>query len=63
MFELNPSPEKDDIVLNKNTAGIFIGTNFEMMTGNAGTETLIFAGIATEIGVESSVRNAPNRGF
>lgn len=63
MFELTMSPEKDDIILNKNTASIFIGTNFEMMMGNAGIETLIFAGIATEIGVESSVRNAPNRGF
>ncbi|EEZ92542.1 MAG: isochorismatase [Candidatus Parvarchaeum acidiphilum ARMAN-4] len=30
---------------------------------NAGIETLIIAGIATEIGVESTARDAANRGF
>ena len=50
-------------MLNKNTASIFIGTNFEMMVRNAGIESLVFTGIATEIGVESSARDALNRGF
>ncbi len=54
-------PERDDTVINKNTADIFIGTNFELMMRNAGIETIIFTGIATEIGVESSARSAPNR--
>jgi nicotinamidase-related amidase len=57
------SPEKEDIVLAKNTASIFVGTNFELMMRNAGITTLIFTGIATEYGVESSARDASNRGF
>ena len=56
-------PEPDDIVLDKHTASIFIGTNFEYMMRNRGVTTLIFTGIATEIGIESSARDASNRGF
>jgi nicotinamidase-related amidase len=51
-------PEEGDIVLNKNTASIFTGTNFEIMTRNAGINILAFTGIATEIGVETSARHA-----
>ncbi len=63
MFELEIAPDKNEIVINKNTASIFIGTNFELMARNAGIETLIIAGIATEIGVESTARDSSNRGF
>lgn len=56
-------PQPTDIVLDKSTASIFIGTNFEYMMRNRGITTLIFTGIATEIGIESSARDASNRGF
>ena len=56
-------PAQDDIVIPKNTASIFVGTNFELMVRNAAITTLIFAGIATEVGIESSGRDAYNRGF
>jgi nicotinamidase-related amidase len=56
-------PEQDDIVLDKSTASIFIGTNFEYMMRNRGITTLIFTGITTEIGIDSSARDASNRGF
>ncbi|MEM0156344.1 MAG: isochorismatase family cysteine hydrolase [Thermoplasmataceae archaeon] len=56
-------PASEDIVLNKNTASIFIGTNFELMTRNAGIKTLIFTGIATEMGIETSARHAQNLGY
>jgi nicotinamidase-related amidase len=62
-LELAISPAQDDIVVPKNTASIFIGTNFELMVRNAGITTLFFTGIATEFGVESSGRDASNRGF
>ncbi len=62
-FELAIQPSAEDIVINKNTASIFVGTNFELMARNAGIETLVLTGIATEIGVESSARDALNRGF
>jgi nicotinamidase-related amidase len=63
MFDLAIEPKASEIIINKNTASIFIGTNFELMCRNAGIETLIIAGIATEIGVESTARDAANRGF
>jgi len=63
MFDLEIEPLKDEIVLLKNTASIFIGTNFDLMLRNAGIETIIFTGIATEIGIESSAREAINRGY
>ncbi len=55
--------EKGDILLDKATASIFIGTNFELMMRNRRITTLIFTGIATEAGIESSARDASNRGF
>jgi len=56
-------PMDSDIVLEKSTASIFIGTNFEYLMRNRGITTLIFTGIATEFGIESSARDASNRGF
>lgn len=62
-FELAVKPNDDEIVIKKNTASLFIGTNVEMMLRNAGIESLIFTGIATEYGIESSARESVNRGF
>ncbi|HXZ97950.1 MAG TPA: isochorismatase family cysteine hydrolase [Candidatus Acidoferrum sp.] len=56
-------PRQGDVVLNKNTASIFVGTNFEYMARNASLSSLVFTGIATEMGVESSARHALNLGF
>ena len=56
-------PRQDDIVINKHTASIFIDTGFERMLRNASIITVVFTGIATEFGVESSARDAFNRGF
>jgi nicotinamidase-related amidase len=56
-------PKQDEIVINKHTASIFIDTGFERMLRNAGIITIVFTGIATEFGVESSARDAFNRGF
>lgn len=62
-FALAIEPKTGEIVIPKNTASIFIGTNFELLMRNAGLTTIVFTGIATEIGVESSARDALNRGF
>ena len=56
-------PKEDEIIINKHTASIFIDTGFERMLRNAGIITVIFTGIATEYGIESSARDAFNRGF
>ena len=56
-------PKKGDVVLEKSFASIFLGTNFEFMLRNRAITTIIFTGIATEMGIESSARDASNRGF
>src|SRR5215217_9270851 len=56
-------PTQNEIVINKHTASIFIDTGFERMLRNADIVTVVFTGIATEFGVESSARDALNRGF
>jgi nicotinamidase-related amidase len=56
-------PKDGDLVLEKPSASIFIGTNFEYLMRARGITTLLFTGIATEFGIESSARDASNRGF
>jgi nicotinamidase-related amidase len=56
-------PAENDLVLNKHTASVFIGTHFEYLMMNRGIKTILFAGISTEIGIASSARDASNRGF
>ena len=50
-------PKSVDIVFEKSTASIFLGTNFEFMLRYRSITTIIFTGIATEMGIESSVRD------
>lgn len=59
--EVQPRPE--DLVLDKHTYSIFIGTHFEFMMRNRGVETLLFSGLSTEMGIDSSARDSVNRGF
>jgi nicotinamidase-related amidase len=54
-------PKQDEIVVNKHTASIFIDTGFERMLEML-VLLLVFTGIVTEFGVESSARDAFNRG-
>ncbi|MBM2824510.1 MAG: hypothetical protein HW402_174 [Dehalococcoidales bacterium] len=57
------APLASDVVLNKHTTSIFIGTHFESMMRNRGIKTILFTGISTEIGIDSSARDSANRGF
>ena len=54
---------EEEIVIDKHTASVFVDTAFERMLRNAGIITVVFTGIATEFGIESSARDASNRGF
>jgi nicotinamidase-related amidase len=56
-------PQAGELQIEKATANIFLGTNFELMMKNRGVKSLIFTGIATEMGVEHSARDAATRGF
>ncbi|HZD36474.1 MAG TPA: isochorismatase family cysteine hydrolase [Nitrososphaeraceae archaeon] len=62
-FTIRPRYEQNEIVISKHTASIFIDTGFERMLKNARISTVVFTGIATEFGIESSARDAFNRGF
>ena len=57
------APTGDDIVIEKSTPNLFLGTNVELILRNRGIQTLVFTGIATESGVETSARDAGARGF
>src|SRR6476469_8177652 len=62
-MEFTIKPIQDEMVIHKHTASIFIDTGFERMLRSAGIVTVIFAGIATECGIESCARDAFSRGF
>ena len=57
------APQPGDLVLEKSSANIFLGTRFETLMRLRGVQTLIFTGIATEAGIETSARDAAARGF
>jgi nicotinamidase-related amidase len=63
MIPASVEANSGDVVLEKSFASIFLGTNFESMLRNRGITTILFTGIATEMGIESSARDASNRGF
>jgi nicotinamidase-related amidase len=62
-MELIVQPQPNDIVINKNTWSLFVGTNVELLLRNSGRYTVVFTGIATDIGVETSARHAYALGF
>ncbi|MGC9209420.1 MAG: cysteine hydrolase family protein [Nitrososphaeria archaeon] len=62
-MELVVKPLENEIVINKNTWSLFVGTNVELMLRNANRTTLVFTGIATDVGVETSARHAYALGF
>ncbi len=54
--ELEPHP--DDVVIDKITMSAFAGTFLDIALRDCGIRTFLIAGIATEIGIEPSVRHA-----
>lgn len=53
----------DDVVITKRQWGAFYGTDLELHLRRRGIRTIILLGIATNIGVESTARDAYERGF
>jgi len=52
-----------DIVITKHQWGAFYGTELDLQLRRRGVKTLVLAGIATNFGVESTARDAWERGF
>jgi nicotinamidase-related amidase len=59
--ELDCQP--DDVVVLKRQWGAFYGTDLELQLRRRGLTTIVLCGIATEFGVESTARDAYERGF
>jgi nicotinamidase-related amidase len=59
--ELNRQP--GDIVVFKRQWGAFYGTDLDLQLRRRGKDCIVLCGIATEIGVESTARDAFERGY
>jgi len=57
------APQAEDVVVLKRQWGAFYGTDLDLQLRRRGIDSLILAGIATEFGVESTARDAYERGF
>lgn len=57
------TPNEDELVIDKNTASAFNSTGIEWMLRNMGITTLVIAGMATDMCVETTARDAADRGF
>jgi ureidoacrylate peracid hydrolase len=56
-------PAEDDLIVQKRRDSIFQDTEYELWLRSLHIDTIIFAGIDTSICVESSLRDAFNRGW
>lgn len=56
-------PRKNEDVIDKPGKGAFYATELNSLLAEAGVETLIVAGVTTEVCVHSTVREAGDRGF
>jgi nicotinamidase-related amidase len=55
--------QASDIVVLKRQWGAFYGTDLDLQLRRRGIETIVMAGIATSIGVDSTARGAFERGY
>jgi nicotinamidase-related amidase len=56
-------PAVDDLVVDKNTSSVFNSTGVEWLLRNMGIDTLVIGGMATDMCVETTARDAADRGF
>ncbi len=57
------TPNESEAVLDKLTLSAFAGTPLELALRGAGVGTIAIVGVATEIGIEPTVRHAADLGF
>jgi len=59
--ELGPVP--GDLVITKRQWGAFYGTELDLQLRRRGVDTILLVGISTNVGVESTARDAYERGY
>lgn len=57
------APAPGELVLDKNTSSAFSSTGIEWLLRNMDVETLVLVGMATDMCVETTARDAADRGF
>lgn len=57
------APEPGELILEKGSVGPFASTPLDVVLRLRGVRTLLVAGVATHLAVESTVREAADRGF
>ena len=57
------APQAGELVIDKNTSSAFNSTGIEALLRNMELETLVLAGMATDMCVETTARDAADRGF
>lgn len=57
------TPQPGDVVITKRQWGAFYGTDLDLQLRRRGRRTIVLGGIATNIGVESTARDAWERGY
>jgi nicotinamidase-related amidase len=57
------TPGEDELVLDKNTSSAFNSTGIEWLLRNMGIEAIVVVGTATDMCVETTARDAADRGF
>ena len=64
-FELVPelAPTPDELVLDKISMSAFVGTPLDIVLRDCGIDTFAVTGVATEVGIEPTVRHSLDLGY
>lgn len=57
------APQEDEIIINKTASGVFNSTNVHYVLSNMGIKSLFITGVYTNECVETTVRDASDRGY
>jgi nicotinamidase-related amidase len=57
------APRAGELVIDKNSSSPFNGTGIDQLLRNLGVETLVLVGVATDMCVETTGRDAADRGY
>ena len=62
-FVAGIGPREGDVIITKRQWGAFYGTDLDLQLRRRGIRTIVLGGIATNMGVESTARDAFERGY